>query len=116
MSRERSRESKKFIFPENVTSDYGAFLGLTLKEVMLYVAPLLGLSILFLAIPPYTFVWVLIKVFLILVIFTVVIAVITTTPVSSRGNVKLLRHVKMKQKYGKRQRLYYKSKRENSIN
>ena len=29
----KSRE-KEFIFPENITSDYGAFLGLTVKEVL----------------------------------------------------------------------------------
>lgn len=113
MSRERSREAKKFIFPENVSSEYGAVLGLTLKEIFIYVFPLLGLSILFLAIPPYSVVWVFGKVLIILLIVTTVIAVITSSPVKSRGNVKLLKHLKMKQKYSKRQKLYYKAKKEN---
>ncbi|GEQ33600.1 conjugal transfer protein [Marinilactibacillus psychrotolerans] len=113
MSRERSREAKKFVFPENVSSEYGAVLGLTLKEVLIYVLPLLVLSVIFLAIPPYTVFWVFGKVLTILFVVTTVIAIITSSPVKSRGNVKLLKHLKMKQKYGKRQRLYYKAKKEN---
>lgn len=112
MSRDRSREPKKFIFPENVSSEYGAVLGLTLKEILIYIIPLLGLSVLFLAIPPYSIYWVLGKLFIILLVVTTVIAVITSSPVKNRGNVKLLKHLKMKQKYNKRQRLYYKAPRE----
>lgn len=104
------KEEKKFIFPENISSDYGVFLGLSAKEVVIYVAPILSVCFVFLLIPPHSLKWVIIKLIISILITTVAIAILTTKPVKRRSNIRLTQHLRLKGNYSKRQHLFFRSK------
>ncbi|UJF16792.1 conjugal transfer protein (plasmid) [Jeotgalibaca sp. MA1X17-3] len=111
MPDKKKTEAKTFIFPENVDSSYGVFLGLSLKEISLYVVPTVAVGLLFIFIPPHSFTFVVSKVILVIFILTIVLAVLSSKPVHYRSNVKLTDYIKMKSNYGKRQHLFFKEKR-----
>lgn len=110
MSKEPYKE-KEFIFPENIDSNYGVIFDLSLKELIIYVVPaiIIGIGIMF--IPPYSITGYMIKAFVALLIVTVVIAVLSSKPVKSRNNIRLLPHLRMKSNYSKRQRLFFRDKK-----
>lgn len=102
---------KVFIFPENIKSHYSVIFGLTLKEILLFVLPAMLVGIVILVIPPYNVTSFMIKIFFAVLIVTITIAVITTSPVKYRENIKLLPYLKLKRGYSKRQQLYFKDTR-----
>lgn len=102
---------KKFEFPENIESTYGVLLGLSLKEIGMYIAPIVLGGIILLFIPPVSVKSVLIKLFIVVLLTTAVIAILTASPVKHRNNIRLVKHLKMKRQYGKRQKIYFISKR-----
>src|SRR5699024_12399388 len=91
----KSRE-KEFIFPENITSDYGAFLGLTVKDVLYYVLPVVVIGVIVLFIPPHNLTVMMIELIIFILILTIVLAVLTSIPISGRNNISLVIHLKMK--------------------
>lgn len=103
-----NNKKKKFIFPENIDSKYSIFLGLSLKELLIYVLPALVVGLVIIAFPPYSFYGVFIKLFVVLIIITIIIAVISSNPIKDRPNVRLLPYLKLKRQYNKRQNLYFK--------
>ena len=105
-----SRE-KEFIFPENITSGYGAFLGLTLKEVLYYVLPVVVVGLFVLFIPPYSLTVIMIELIIFILILTIVLAVLTSKPVNGRNNIRLPNHINMKRAYSKRQHLFFLDKK-----
>lgn len=110
MSNRKKAESKTFIFPENVESSYGVFLGLTVKELIIYVLPVVAVCIVFIAIPPHSLTFMIIKLIIAVLLLTIVLAVLSSKPVSSRNNVRLTQYLKMKSKYTSRQKLFFKEK------
>ena len=107
------KKEKKFIFPENMSNEYGVFLGLSLRELLFYVLPILILAILFLIIPPHCLKLMIGKGTFCILLLTVVLAVLTSNPISSRRNIRLLQYMRVKSSYRKRQRVYYMDKRKN---
>lgn len=105
-----SRE-KEFIFPENITSDYGAFLGLTLKEVLYYVLPVVVIGVIVLFLPPHNLTVMMIELIIFILILTIVLAVLTSKPVNGRNNIRLPNHINMKRAYSKRQHLFFLDKK-----
>jgi len=102
------KEKKKFIFPENISdSGYNVLLGLSLKELLIYVAPATIVALIILFLPPYSFYAILFKLFLGLIFLTVLVAVLTSKPVKNRNNIRLIPHLKMQRKYKSRQKLYF---------
>lgn len=108
MADERQNSEKKFIFPENVDSSYGIFLGLSLRELLIYVLPIFILGIVFVTLPPHGLYPILTKAIIVVLIMTVILAVLSTRPVKYRNNVRLIPHLKMKAKYKSRQHLFFK--------
>jgi hypothetical protein len=104
-------QKKKFIFPENISSSYGVFLGLSLKELLLYVVPPLLIGIVVLVLPPNNITVTIIKLIVLVLIITVILAVLSSTPVKSRSNIRLPQYLKMKNSYDKRQHLFFKAKK-----
>ena len=104
-----NNKKKKIIFPENIDSKYSVFLGLSLKEIMIYVLPAVVVGIMFVAFPPHTMYSILFKCFIALIFITTVVAVISSNPIPNRPNVKLIPYLKLKRQYSKRQNLYFKS-------
>ncbi len=92
-------KQKRFEFPENISSGYGVFLGLTLMELFKYVVPVLIAVTVILFLPPYGFTIKSIELFIALIIVTVVIAVITSQPVKHRNNIRLPIFLKMRNQY-----------------
>ena len=111
MPDKKRTEAKTFLFPENVDSSYGVFLGLSIKEVLVYVLPSLVVGLIFIFLPPHHFKFVLTKVILVVFLLTIVLAVLSSKPVNYRSNVKLTDYLRMKGKYSKRQHLFFKEKR-----
>lgn len=104
------RKGKEFIFPENVTKDYGIWKDYTLKDFgIMFLAFLICLIFVFL--PPYNIFWILTKVILVVIAMTAVMAVLTLRPVKSRKNISQLQYLRMKKKYKQSQKLYFLSER-----
>jgi len=103
-----NNEQKQFIFPENVSSGYGVFLGLTLKEIILFIIPeiIIGLVVLFL--PPYSITVLIAEAIFFILLITVTLGVLSSKPVKYRANIRLPQFLKMKQNYSSRQHLYFK--------
>lgn len=99
---------KKFIFPENIDSKYTVFLGLSLREILIYVVPAVIVGLVFIAFPPHTFTAIIIKVFISIIVITMVIGIISSNPIKDRPNVRLIPYMKLKRQYSKRQNLYFK--------
>src|SRR5699024_666161 len=117
MTDERQNSEKKFIFPENVDSSYGIFLGLSLRELLIYVLPIFIVGIVFVTLPPHglypimtkvIIVVIIMKVILICLIMTIILAVLSTKKIKYRNNVRLIPNLKMKAKYNSRQHLFFK--------
>src|SRR5699024_3944968 len=108
MADERQNSEKKFIFPENVDSSYGIFLGLSLRELLIYVLPIFILGIVFVTLPPHGLYPILTKAMIVVLIMTVILAVLSTRPVKSRNNVRLIPHLKTTAKYKSRHHLFFK--------
>lgn len=102
---------KKFIFPENISSGYGIFLGLSLKELLIYVIPPLIIGIIVLLLPPHTITVTVIELVILVLVLTIILAVLSSNPVKSRNNIRLPQHLKMKNNYSSRQHLFFKAKK-----
>src|SRR5699024_7514461 len=111
MADERQNSEKKFIFPENVDSSYGIFLGLSLRELLIYVLPIFILGIVFVTLPPHGLYPILTKAIIVVLIMTVILAVLSTRPDKYRNNVRLIPHLQMKAKYKSRQHVYFKKQK-----
>lgn len=112
MSEYNKKDEKTFIFAENVDSSYGVFLGLTVKELVFYVLPMVVVGIIVMFIPPHTFKIMMIKAIAVVFIITILLAVLSSRPVANRPNVRLLPHMQMKAKYKSRQHLYFQKPKE----
>ncbi|MDN6721940.1 MAG: conjugal transfer protein [Staphylococcus equorum] len=106
----KKSERKKFVFPENVSSSYGVFLGLSLKELVTYALPVLVVGIIALLLPPHTMKPTLVKITIIILIMTVVLAVLSSRPVPYRNNIKLTEYMRLKRNYKNRQHLFFREK------
>ena len=111
MANRKRNEEKTFIFPENVTSSYGVFLGLSIKEIAIYVAPVVAVGIISFVIPPQTVKATIIKMIVFLALITIVIALLVSQPVAYRSNVKLVPYLRLMRNHSKRQHLFYKEKK-----
>lgn len=98
---------KKFEFPENINGSYGIFLGLSLKEIGLYIVPTIIVGLIILFLPPYDFMLMMIKFFFVLIALTFVVAILSSKPVKHRDNIRLIPFLKMKNDYSHRQKLYF---------
>jgi cytosine/uracil/thiamine/allantoin permease len=105
------KKEKQFIFPENISSDYGVFLGLSLKELAVYVLPVFVICLVFLFLPPHSLKWIFIKLAVSIFLLTILLAVLTSKPVKTRHNIRLTDYLKMKSSYNKRQHKFFIAKR-----
>ena len=108
MNDSTKKDEKTFVFPENVDSSYGVFLGLSVKELLVYVLPMVIVGLIVLFLPPHTFKFMLFKATVVIFLITILLAVLSSRPVSYRNNVRLIPHLQMKAKYQSRQHLFYK--------
>src|SRR5699024_12310514 len=77
MTDERQNSEKKFIFPENVDSSYGIFLGLSLRELLIYVLPIFIVGIVFVTLPPHGLYPIMTNVIIVVLIMTIILAVLS---------------------------------------
>lgn len=101
-----AKKGKEFIFADNVNASYGAFFGLNLKDLAGLVPSFL-LSLLVLAVPPYTVLFMGIKLFLFFFINVAAIAIKVSRPVKYRSNITLQQYLTFKKGYQNRQKRYY---------
>jgi len=100
-------EQKKFTFPENVNKSYDVFLGLGVRDIVLFIAPIAVIGIISFFIPPQTVTSTIVKLLVTTVLLTIVIAVLTSKPVKYRNNIRLTQYLKMRKAYDNRQKLYF---------
>src|SRR5699024_5124700 len=108
MTDERQNSEKKFIYPENVDSSYGIFVGLCLRELLIYVLRIFIVGFVFVTLPPHGLYHIKTKVIIVVLIMTIILAVLSTSPVRYRNNERFIPHLKMKAKYNSRQHLFFK--------
>lgn len=108
MNETKKKDEKTFFFPENVESSYGVFLGLSVKEMLVYILPMVIVGLIVLFLPPHTFKFMIFKGIVVIFSITVLLAVLSSRPVSYRNNVRLMPHLQMKSKYKSRQHLFFK--------
>lgn len=101
------KQGKKFIFPENVESSYGVIMGLTLKELILYVAPFFIFGMVIIALPPHSIAYMLIKIMVVLLAITILLAILVARPVKSRPNIRYSQFLRQRKSYKTRQKLFY---------
>lgn len=102
---------KVFVFPENVSSSYGVFLGLSLKELAKYVLPVIVVGVLSFLIPPQSLKATIVKIIIFILLITIVLGALSSQPVAYRSNIKLLTHLRLKRNYNRRQRLFFEEKK-----
>ncbi|WP_105957318.1 conjugal transfer protein [Apilactobacillus quenuiae] len=100
------KKGKEFIFPENVNKDYGIWKDYTLRDIG-YIVLVLLIGLIFILMPPYGIVFMLMKIILLMLLMTVTMAVLTIRPVASRKNIKVREVWLIQRKYAKRQKLFY---------
>jgi len=103
-----NKEQKEFIFPENVSSDYGVFLDLSLKEILIYLVPEIMIGLIVLFIPPHSITVLIIELIFFILLITITLGVLSSNPVKNRPNIRLPQYLKMKKNYSLRQHLYFK--------
>lgn len=100
-------KGKKFIFPENVESGYGIFLGITLKELLFYLVPPVVVGLIVIALPPHN-VWLLLfKLMLLLIVLIIILAFLSSRPVRHRPNIRFQDYLKLRNQFTNRQKLFY---------
>lgn len=100
------KKGKEFIFPENVDKDYGIWKGYTLQDFG-YVFATLGVGLVGLAIPPYSPIIMIFKLFIVVVAVASVMALLTLRPVKGRKNIKVRQWFNNQQRYARSQKLYF---------
>ena len=96
------KKGKEFVFPENVDKEYGIWKGYTLRDFG-YV----GFGLLLWVIPPYGPIIMTIKLFVVILAVTIVMALLTLRPVSGRRNIKIRQWFNTQQRYARSQKLYF---------
>ena len=100
------KKGKEFIFPENVDKDYGIWKDYTLKDFGYGILTLLvGLA--FVAVPPYGIIFILGKIVIVVIAMTVVMAILTIKPISSRRNIRVRDYLKTRRQYNASQKLFF---------
>ena len=105
------QKGKKFVFPENVESGYGIFLGITLRELAIYLLPPVVIGFIILAIPPHNVWLMLFKLMLILIVLIMILAFLSSRPIRYRQNIRFQDYLKLQTDYKQRQKLFYTRKK-----
>lgn len=100
------KKGKEFVFPENVNKDFGVWHGFTLKEIGIMLI-VLAVGLLLFLIPPYNLILVAIKIVIVAVAMTFVMAILSIKPIKSRKNISQSKNFKIRRQYNKSQKLYY---------
>lgn len=101
------KKGKEFIFPENVNKDFGVWHGFTLKDIMILLS-VLAIGLLLFFIPPYnSLIWLFIKIVIVAIAMTFVMAILSVRPIKSRRNIKVSDIYKIRKKYRNSQKLYF---------
>ncbi|WP_107838324.1 conjugal transfer protein [Metasolibacillus meyeri] len=100
-------KGKRFIFPENVESGYGIFLGITLKELLFYLVPPLVVGLIVIALPPHNIWLMLFKVMLLLIVLIMILAFLSSRPIRYRPNIRFQDYMKLRGQFTSRQKLFY---------
>ena len=106
-------KGKKFVFPENVESGYGIFLGITLKELLLYLMPPIVIGLIIVALPPHNVWLMLFKFMLLLIVLIIILAFLSSRPIRHRPNIRFQDYVKLRNQFMSRQKLFYIRKKQN---
>ncbi|AXI00568.1 conjugal transfer protein [Sporosarcina sp. PTS2304] len=101
------QKGKKFVFPENVESGYGIFLGITLRELAIYLLPPVVIGFIILALPPHNVWLMLFKLMLILIVLIMILAFLSSRPIRYRKNIRFQDYLKLRTNYKQRQKLFY---------
>lgn len=105
------QKGKKFVFPENVESGYGIFLGITLRELAIYLLPPVVIGFIILALPPHNVWLMLFKLMLILIVLIMILAFLSSRPIRYRQNIRFQDYLKLRTDYKQRQKLFYTRKK-----
>ncbi|UOX35740.1 conjugal transfer protein [Weissella cibaria] len=100
------KKGKEFIFPENVEKEYGVWRDYTLKDIG-YLALTVGAGLAFVAVPPYGVYFTVFKIVLVIIAMTIVMAILTIKPISSRRNIRVRDYLKTRRQYNASQKLFF---------
>lgn len=100
------KKGKEFIFPENVEKEYGVWRDYTLKDIG-YLALTVGAGLAFVAVPPYGMYFTVFKIVLVIIAMTIVMAILTIKPISSRRNIRVRDYLKTRRQYNASQKLFF---------
>lgn len=102
------REGKKFVFPRNVEASYNLIPGLTGMDAIKYISIPAIISILILAIPPYSVaaLWI-IKVIVVLLIMACGFILAIARPIRFRNNIRCVEHIKTILSFYSRQKKFF---------
>ncbi|AND86332.1 hypothetical protein GTH52_14970 (plasmid) [Clostridium tyrobutyricum] len=102
------REGKKFIFPRNVESSYNLIPGLTGIDAIKYVSIPLLISVVILAIPPYSILglWI-VKALLAVALLAGGFILAIARPVKYRNNIRCVEYLKNILSFYSRQKMFF---------
>lgn len=101
-------KGRRWFFPKNVDKKYKIFLNMTFKDIVTCIVPAALICIIILAIPPLSSVifWI-IKVILVIIIFSLALLYVNYRPVPSRDNIRTRDFIKEIVEYQKSQKVYF---------
>ncbi|MGM0941321.1 MAG: hypothetical protein ACQEWU_10215 [Bacillota bacterium] len=103
-----SKKGRKWFFPKNVDNQYKILANMTLKELLIYIAPALLISVGVGFIPPYdsVFFWLIKSVIIVLIIIAPVVYV-NYRPVKFRDNIRAKDYIKEFLEYRKKKKIIF---------
>lgn len=102
-----NNKGKEFMFPRNVSKEYGVFKEYTVKDIFTIILPTFLIGMVVVVLPPYNIVIMCIKVMIFLIAMTVVLAVITVKPIKERPNITVRYYLTVRKRYKNMQKLYF---------
>ncbi|AUJ31011.1 MAG: conjugal transfer protein [Liquorilactobacillus hordei] len=100
------RRGKEFIFPENVNKNYGVWKDYTVADIGWIILAVI-VAVIIVVLPPTGIAFILFKICLGVIGVTIVMAVLTIRPVTSRKNIKVRDLYRIRKKYYQSQKRYY---------
>ncbi|MBV4420411.1 hypothetical protein KM800_13955 [Clostridium tyrobutyricum] len=102
------REGKRFIFPRNVESGYNLIPGLTGMDAVKYISIPLLISVLIIAVPPYSVaaIWI-VKAILAILFIACGFIVAIARPVRYRSNIRCVEHIRTILSFYSRQKIFF---------
>lgn len=102
-----SSGGRTFAIPANISGKYTIMMGLSLRDLAIYVAPVLGVVAVLFAIPPWALAVIAAKAVVSLLLLAASVALPSTHPIPSRPNLTMYDWLRTLWAYHRRQRQFF---------